>query len=156
MGNCIYCGQKAGMLKKKHDKCERNYKSGFNKMVEQVKDVITFRSGYNEINPFLNAICHDTFNQYRRQEAILTAWDLAVEYFLEDGVLSVDEEDKIEKFMKHFNLNMDDLDKNNSYSKVVQAKLEKLISSSLSKTEYLENYNTEEVVEKDPFRINFA
>jgi hypothetical protein len=74
----------------------------------------------------LNAICHDTFNQDRKQEAIINGWDLSIENFLEDEILSADEEDKIEQFIKHFNLTIDDLDKNNSYTKVVQAKLKKL------------------------------
>ena len=129
MGRCIFCGQEAGMLRKKHVKCECSYKSGFNKMAELVRDVITLSANFDELDPLLNQICHDTFNQQRKQEAILSGWDLSINHFLEDGVLSAEEEVKIDKFMKHFKFNLDDLDKNNSYTRIVHAKLEKLTAN---------------------------
>ncbi len=123
MGKCIFCNQWAGLLQKKHDKCDKKFRNGFYKIAELVNDMIIFGAGYDEIDILVDQIARDTFNQNRKREAILRGWDSSVGKFLENGVLSVEEEKKINIFQDYFKFSAAELNQNNSYLKVVQSKI---------------------------------
>ena len=36
MGSCVYCGEPAGLFRKKHDKCDARYQDGRSLLIEQV------------------------------------------------------------------------------------------------------------------------
>ncbi len=123
MESCIYCGQRAGLLKKKHDECDIKHRSGFHKIADLINDVIIFGAGYDEIDILVDQIAKETFNKDRKREAILSGWDSSVGKFLEDGVLSIDDEEKVAIFLNNFSFSPKELNQNKSYLKLIQSRI---------------------------------
>ncbi|QTY27793.1 hypothetical protein [Flavobacterium sp. CS20] len=119
MGKCIYCGEKVGFLKKKHKECEFKFQQGKNEYVEVIKSSILDESNFNGLEEKLKSIRQQSYLSENLHNDLTTkAFDLAVEHFLEDGILSPDEEEKVEIFKDRFQLSQNILDKNGSYTKV--------------------------------------
>lgn len=122
MGNCIYCGQKAGFLKSKHKDCESNYFDGKNKIIENICTAITNNSDFDNLE---NKIKEITEKCYVKPDEIIDLYvkgfDKAVESFLDDSILTTEEEDRISKFKTHYNFEQNVIDKNGSLQKVVKA-----------------------------------
>src|SRR5690606_23216422 len=119
MGKCIYCGEKAGFLKKKHKECELKFQQGKNEYVEVIKSTILDESNFNGLEEKLISIRQQSYLSEKLHNDLTTrAFVLAVEHFLEDGILSPNEEEKVEKFKERFQLSQNILDKNGSYMKV--------------------------------------
>lgn len=122
MGNCIYCGQKAGFLKSKHKDCESNYFDGKNKIIENICTVITKDSDFDNLENKIKEIAE---KNYIKPDEIIDLYtkgfDNAVDSFLDDGILTTEEEDKISKFKTHYNFEQNVIDKNGSLQKVVKA-----------------------------------
>ena len=122
MGNCIYCGQKAGFLKSKHKDCESNYFDSKNKIIENICTAITKDSDFDNLENKIKEIAE---KNYVKPDEIIDLYtkgfDKAVDSFLDDGILTTDEEDKISKFKTHYNFEQNVIDKNGSLQKVVKA-----------------------------------
>jgi hypothetical protein len=119
MGKCIYCNEKAGFLSTRHRECELKFKQGKNDFIKQVRATIIGSKDFISLDSILENITQVGFiNKDLQHELTLTAFDSAVEYFLEDGILSHDEEESVSLFKKHFGLSQDELNKNGSYIKV--------------------------------------
>ena len=58
---------------------------------------------------------------HQRRNLIISAWEQAVEGSLEDGLLSLDEENALLKYMKHFNLEETELNRRGVHLNMVQA-----------------------------------
>lgn len=122
MGNCIYCGQKAGFLKSKHKDCESNYFDGKNKIIENICTAITNNSDFDNLENKIKEIAEKSY--VKPDEIIdlyVKGFDKAVESFLDDSILTTEEEDKISKFETHYNFEQNVIDKNGSLQKVVKA-----------------------------------
>jgi len=122
MGNCIYCGQKAGFLKSKHKDCESNYFDSKNKIIENIYTAITTDSDFNNLENRIKEIAEK--NHVKPNEIInlyIKGFDRAVDLFLNDGILTTEEEAKISKFKTHYNFEQNVIDKNGSLQKVVKA-----------------------------------
>lgn len=119
MGKCIYCGENAGFLKKKHNECELKFHQGQNEYIEAIKLCIIDEFNFNEVKVKLEKIQQSSYITSNLVNNLVTkAFDLAIEHFLEDGILSLDEEEKISKFKEEFDISQEILDRNGSYSKV--------------------------------------
>lgn len=122
MGICKFCGLKAGLFSSVHKQCEQNYKEGKNSILSKTSEAITSQTDFSELNSEI-AIIEKTnhISKAETNELFTTAFDKAVESFLEDGIISKDEEEKIIKFKDHFNLDQDILDKNGSLQKIAKS-----------------------------------
>ena len=56
-----------------------------------------------------------------RRLLLVQAWEAAVESSLKDGVLSLDEEDALDSYLRHFDLSETDVDVNGAYHKMVKS-----------------------------------
>jgi len=122
MSKCKFCGQNAGFFKSFHKECELSYILGKvdirNKISNAITSTVDFSSCENEINN----IAHTSFiPDSEISELYSFGFFSAVETFLEDGIISVEEEQKINDFKKHFKLDQDILDKYGSIQKVCKA-----------------------------------
>ena len=52
---------------------------------------------------------------------LIRAWEAAVEGTLEDGLMSLDEENALAKYADHFGLSQQDLDRNGAQTSLIQA-----------------------------------
>lgn len=122
MGNCIYCGQKAGFLKSKHKDCESNYFDSKNKIIENICTAITKDSDFDNLENEIKEIAQKNFVKPDEIIDLYTkGFDTAVDSFLDDGILTTEEEYKISKFKTHYNFEQNVIDKNGSLQKVVKA-----------------------------------
>ena len=60
------------------------------------------------------------FNTHRRQ-ILIRAWEEAVEGAIEDGLLSLDEENALAKYSDHFDLTQEELNRNGAQTTLIQA-----------------------------------
>ena len=124
MGNCIYCGQNAGFLKSKHKICESNYFIGKTKIVESICSTITNDSDFANLENEISIINEKNYIKPDEIVALYTkGFDNAVDSFLDDGILTIEEEGKISKFITHYNFEQNVIDKNGSLQKVLNASI---------------------------------
>lgn len=124
MGKCIYCGESAGFLRKKHKECELKFTQGQNEYVEEIKLSILEEKDFNEIDQKLQNIqksCYLTENLHN--DLTTKAFDLAVGEILEDGILSAYEEHRVVNFIDNFKVNQDVLNRNGSFTKLRMASI---------------------------------
>lgn len=124
MGKCKYCGQKAGFLSSKHKDCESKNKFGKIEIIRLIQDTIVNTNDYQKLKADVEKIAFDSYIKPDDFYPLYTlGFDNAVEKFLEDGILSPDEEEKVGEFREQLNLPQKILDKNGSLEKVVKASL---------------------------------
>ncbi|MFX0142010.1 MAG: hypothetical protein ACFFDN_50705 [Candidatus Hodarchaeota archaeon] len=122
MGNCQYCGKPTGFLKKKHPECERLHKNGWKSMLETAKKSVMSGEGFNSLLPQLENLARKSYiSKGKIREVLIQGWSNAVTDFLDDGVLSEEEEKYLTEFQEHFNLSQSELDSNGSLTKTVKA-----------------------------------
>ena len=122
MGTCTYCGQTAGFLRSKHKECEQKYNKGWTDMTSLAKEAILGNFELDNIEKKMTEIanCHYITNDKIRL-ALTSGWERAVDNFLEDGILSSDEETKLSSFADKFSLQQQDLDNKGAYTRMVKA-----------------------------------
>ena len=59
--------------------------------------------------------------QEQQTEILVRAWEAAVEAALEDGLLTLDEENSLNRYMDHFNITQDQMNRNGILTQVVKA-----------------------------------
>ncbi len=124
MGKCIYCGENAGFFSNKHKDCELKFNQGQVEYVDEIISSIIGGDDYDSLKQKLNNISKSNYIGKNLQNDLKAkAFDLVVEQFLEDGILSPYEEEKIDKFKDDFQLTQDTIDKNGSYMKVVMSSI---------------------------------
>lgn len=122
MGDCMYCGKPAGLLKKKHVECEDLYHAGWQQMVTMVKSAIAGQGAYDDLEAQLGAIAGRAHvPESHLRESLVRGWEEAVDHFLDDGDLNADEEDRLVGFQSRFRLSQDELDKRGKFLRLAKA-----------------------------------
>jgi hypothetical protein len=122
MGNCIYCGQKAGLFKSKHNECESSYFEGKNKIVDFIYNSIANEKDFEKLSNDINSLLKKhNINESEKNDLFVQGFDTTIDKFLEDGILSTNEEDSIDKFREHYHFDQSILDKNGSIQKLVKS-----------------------------------
>ena len=104
MGNCKYCGGKAGFLRGKHKNCEAAYQAGRQQMVALVADAAG-QSNFSEaaLLSDLETIAAGSYiDENGIRAAIAEGWHQAVREGLADGILTQDEEVRLRDFRDQF------------------------------------------------------
>ena len=108
MGNCLYCGKSAGLLKTRHKECEGLFSVQARNAINGVIGLAQFAQAWQ--------ILPEERNKLLAQE-----WEKAVDDFLEDGLLDSQEETRLAEFQNYFKLTTADLNKNGALSRAIQA-----------------------------------
>ncbi len=124
MGKCKYCGESAGFLRNKHKACEQKYVDGKSGIYNLVLKAITTSADYSEVNQQAGRVAVETFiGDEEVQDLYLTAFENAVEQFLDDGILSKEEEHQVASFQQAFDFTQEQLDRNGAFNRVVKASI---------------------------------
>jgi hypothetical protein len=110
VGNCKYCGDKAGFLRSKHGMCEVNYREGLRDM-RALASRAAASTGFNQATLYesLSAIAQRSWaGESDIQAAIVAGWNQAVSESLADGVLTHDEETRLREFRDGLALTRED------------------------------------------------
>jgi len=124
MGNCIYCGKKVGLLRKRHKACEKKNKKGVMLFTEKVIEACEGKIAIEKIENKLRGI-QDTYLVTNEQvrPLLIKSWQSAVDKAFEDNLLSQEEESGLIKVSNKFGLTQNELDFNGAFTKVVKGGL---------------------------------
>lgn len=104
MGNCKYCGQKAGFLRRSHKDCDNAHQTGRQQMIALVADAAG-ESNFSEaaLLSDLETIAAGSYiDADGIRAAIAEGWHQAVKEWLADGILTQDEEARLRDFRNQF------------------------------------------------------
>ena len=90
-------------------------------MLEARLAAISVRDGDCHLRDLTLSIRQAGLGQGEANRLLIRAWETAVQGALEDGLLSLDEENALAKYAGHFSLTQQDLDQNGAQTSLVQA-----------------------------------
>ena len=121
MSICKYCGQKAGFFKNVHSECELLHSNGKTIIVNDIYESLSTSPDLQVLESEIKITQESSFiTPSEMSDLYVLAFDKTIDTFLDDGVISTEEESKIVNFKDYFNLDQDTLDKNNSYQKLIK------------------------------------
>lgn len=133
MGQCIYCGQPAGIFKQRHKECTQRHEQGKSEIVSLVSEFCTEGGDTHELERLIERVASTSFiDRIRLRSLLVSGWENAVNSVLDDELLSDEEESALTKLKDHFSLSQQLLDENGAYSKVVKgAVLREIMNGNL-------------------------
>ena len=121
MGDCVYCGESAGFLRKSHKDCENRHKRGQREIIALVSQLGADGGDLNGLNAELKAIASRAYlNRSGIKDCIIQGYEAAVDLALDDHVISPAEERALGNLQSHFNLSQGELDRNGAVERVVK------------------------------------
>ena len=128
MGVCTYCGKKSGFLKKEHPECRSNRFNAKYEIIDNVTEAIIQSLDFDNLTNEINVIAEKNYlKQDEIPNLIVEGFDNAIDSFLDDGILTEDEENKINIFLSYYNFEQKIIDKNGSLQRVVKTSILKEI-----------------------------
>lgn len=122
MGKCKFCGNPAGLFSSKHKECEKAYESGKQQIIFEVEDSVLNGNEFPKLKESIEEIAKTSFiDENTKKQFLIDGLNQAVDKFLEDGIIDSKEEETLNSFTNYFQIEQDDLDKNNLTVKIVKA-----------------------------------
>ncbi len=129
MGDCIFCHKPAGWFKDRHPECERTNIEERNeqheakqKIIDAVTDTIFKNGSFDILQQVISAVKNtQAFSDEQIRPLLIKGWEISVDKFLDDNLLTDDEEKKLSDFTTHYALTQGDLNDHGAYLKVVKA-----------------------------------
>jgi hypothetical protein len=122
MATCKYCNKPAGFLRFTHKDCTTKFNNGKAEITSTALSAIQNNTDLNDLNRSIERIGSDSFISLTEQKSlIVSAWEKAVDNFLDDGILDRSEETRLVQYKNHFLLNDSDLDSNGHLTKTAKA-----------------------------------
>lgn len=136
MGKCVYCGKPAGWFRRVHRECQQARDL---EVVEKSKADAIQRALLDDFSTAVIAATTSddpvqslkalfasppdglVITEERKRTLVADAWESAVDQFLSDGFLSVDEDDRLRQVMVHFSLTAEDLSKRGGFIRAGKA-----------------------------------
>jgi len=122
MGNCIYCGNSAGFLRKQHGECRQaaeNAKKAIGAAVQEaLHEGMTIERARSVVDELAQR-AH--LPGEAKRDVIVDQVSAVIDQFLEDGVLDQSEENRIAEFQDKFSLSQRDFARTGAVEKVVKA-----------------------------------
>jgi len=124
MGRCKYCGKYSGFLTKYHTKCHQIKSSAWQNLLNKIETAIVKGSDLGALKSKIISVCKSSFIDTNEIKDLLAmGFSNAVRRFLEDGVLSKQEEGSAKSFISHFKLAPRDLNYNDAFNTMVKASI---------------------------------
>lgn len=124
MGKCKYCGQDAGFFHSKHDECQRKFNQGLESIKQIVGICFANKEDFYLKEREINAIVQNSYiDSHALQQVYCTAFDDAIDNYLNDGVIDTQENQIVARFMQFTGLPQSVLNTHQSLEKVVQSKV---------------------------------
>ena len=121
MGDCKFCGLPAGFLKSEHQECAEKYQQGIEEITGFYKDSLNGNLAWEDVRTRVKEATDLSKIPAEQADAVMVAvWEQAVESFLEDKELDVEEENNLTSYKANFDLTESDLDLNGMYTRFIQ------------------------------------
>ncbi len=122
MSTCRLCGQKAGLFKSVHKECIIAHETGRSAIVNIIIEAICEGKDFPNLEKEVTNLATNSFiSPDELNDLYKQGFDKSIESFLEDGIITVEEEKKISKFKNHFSLFDFVLDNSGSFQKVIKS-----------------------------------
>lgn len=122
MAKCDLCGQDAGRLHRRHGLCEVKRDRGSDQIIQLVSEAAQSATAPDQLLGRLHDIAQRSFiDASSLSDLIASGWERAVDYALEDDVLTREEETSLIRLQDAFGLSQGQLDGNGAYTRVAQA-----------------------------------
>lgn len=122
MGDCIYCGQPAGFLRRAHGHCKDNHDRGKSQIVGLVSRVSSEDVDYQRLNADIKEIASSS--RMRRdaiRACVVAGYEEAVERALDDHVITEEEQERLHGLQRHMSLSQEALNRNGAFDRLIKA-----------------------------------
>lgn len=124
MGKCKYCGKDVGLFRSKHDECERKFNQGLEAIKRIVSDCFAMKVDFYLKDAEIKSLAAESYiDEATLKQELGRIFDEAVEHYLDDGVIDIEEERTVARFVQYSGLSQNVLNANHSLEKVVQSKV---------------------------------
>lgn len=124
MGKCVFCNQSAGIFRKKHKECEEKFESGSQSILELIKRGIKDGLSKTLLEEEIKTISLSShLSEDHVSSLYAQGYDDVLAQFMEDNLLSLEEEELLKGFIKNHDLSNEVLDVNGGVEKTLQAVL---------------------------------
>lgn len=104
MPNCKYCGQKAGFFSFKHKECDETHTEALRRLPAMAIELVTAGTSLAEAERQLTAEIQRGFVQREPKNYLVTAWEGMLDRYLDDGVLTEEEDAHLQVCIQTYNL----------------------------------------------------
>ena len=124
MGKCDLCGQSAGLLRGRHKECQAKHDAGLRDLREVASQRIASGDRLESLPDDLEKIARPAFiTDTQIRNAVVAVWEQALDGFLDDDVLSEEEEGRLTAFAKAAGLEQEALNGSGAFDRMVKAAL---------------------------------
>ena len=121
MGDCIYCGNPAGFLKRSHRECERVYKQGEAEIISLIAEAAANGSDRRRLQARISKTASASYISGGALRAVMIeGFERAVDRVLDDHLLTEREETAIVQLQQALSVPQRDLDRNGAVTKLVK------------------------------------
>jgi hypothetical protein len=122
MGNCTYWGKPAGLLRSHHSECAKRNDEGGKRIVDAIaaapSQALSLEAIFDQVDTVsLTALIPSA----QQQHLISIGWKRAVENALHDGILSLEQEDRLKALVNRYSLSREELDEDGTFTRVVKS-----------------------------------
>jgi hypothetical protein len=122
MSKCDLCGQDAGILRKRHKECESRHAEGVANIIALACDAALAKITVDALPGRAKQMADNaSISQANLTGLYANGFERAVQSVLQDGVMTEQEEEQLEAFMKALGLGQKELDALGAYTTMVKA-----------------------------------
>jgi hypothetical protein len=122
MALCLFCGTSAGWFRTQHPACKTAHERGRVDLQKLARRAVSGEVSFDTLQQQLTAMAVRSYlTPAQTQHALMRGWEAAVNAFLEDGVLSREDEAQLVAFCERFALTQADLNHRETYARFVKA-----------------------------------
>ena len=122
MSRCKYCGEYSGFSSKYHKECHEIKSNAWQNLLNKIETTIVKGRDLGALKSKIISVSKSSYIDSSEIQTLLAmGFNNAVRRFLEDGVLSKQEEEYATSFKSHFNLSRLDLNYNDAFNTMVKA-----------------------------------
>lgn len=158
MSDCIYCGNPAGFLRKKHKDCEKIYQEGNNNLLKLISSYIKNDEQLENFQNNLNTISNSSYiSEINKNKILLMGVKIEISNLVDNNIFDLDQLKKLFDLIYKFDLIIE-LNDNIIYKNLV-AFISENIANKLSKDIFIEGIpKIEEYLNNiaDPIRLDSA
>ena len=107
MGNCTYCGESAGFLRKEHKECREKNERALETVKNICVDAALHGTGLDELKDRIRetfAAANATISDSELEANLATGWTHALGAAIEDRILTTEEKRGLNQYRRHFGL----------------------------------------------------
>jgi hypothetical protein len=120
MGDCIYCGQSAGIFRKYHKECNEKCLQGCTQLSLLVEQAMKEGKDSQEVKIRVRNITSiNSIPAERVRDSLVLGWERTLDQFMADKVLSTEEEDRLMALANTFNLGKQELDGKGAFTRTL-------------------------------------